>query len=142
MKNYNRYIFILSLLGVIVSSYVLQGFLRGKAIVCVNTGCELVRKNPASYILGIPVPAFGFAGYICLTILAFFRTIKEKKWQLPLMLGITIFGVLFITWFTLTEIFVIHGMCTWCGVSGIIMFAVFALTLKSFLLSKKNYGRK
>lgn len=138
MKHSNRFIFILSLIGVIIATYVLQGFLRGKPIVCVNTGCELVRKNPASYLFGIPVPAFGLVGYICLTILAFLRTVKEQKWQLQAMLGITLFGVCFVTWFTLTEIFVIHGMCTWCGISAIIMYVVFALTVKTFLLTKKK----
>lgn len=130
-------IFALSLLGILIAIYVLQGFLRGAPIVCVNTGCELVRKNPASYIFGIPVPAFGLVGYMFLTILSFLRTVSEKKWYLPTMLGIAIFGVCFVTWFTYTELFVIGGICTWCAISAFIMYVLGALLLKSYVLAKK-----
>ena len=115
----NRVIFILSLVGIAIAIYVLQSFLRDAPIVCLNSGCELVRKNPASYILGIPVPAFGLIGYSFLAILAFLKTTKQAKKRriTSLMLGIALFGALFVSWFTYTEIFVIRAICTWCAIS-------------------------
>lgn len=135
----NRLIFVLSLLGVVVAIYVLQSFLRQAPIVCVNTGCELVRKSAASYPLGIPVPAFGLAGYSLLAILAFLKTTSKDKRIIKAMLGIGIFGVLFVSWFTYTELFVIGAVCTWCAVSAVNMTLIFLLVLWSYRLNNRNH---
>lgn len=136
----NRVIFVLSLLGIIMAVYVLQSFLRQSSIVCVTGGgCEAVRKNPASWPFGIPVPAVGLAGYTILTTCAFLRTLKLNTRALQLvtrvMLGMATFGVLFVTWFTYTELFVIKGVCTWCAVSTVNMYIIFVLLLKE----RKSY---
>lgn len=132
----NRVIFVLSLLGVAMAIYVLQGFLRQASIVCVNTGCETVRRSAASYPFGIPVPAFGLVGYALLAMLSFLRTLNSKLASLRLfkmvMLGIAIFGVLFVSWFTYTEIFIIGAVCTWCAISAVNMFIIFSLLVYEF----------
>lgn len=138
MTKLNRIVFLLSLIGVIMAAYVLQSFLRGSPIVCVNSGCELVRKSSVSYPFGIPVPAFGLVGYAGLAILSFVRTTKNNPLYLKLMLGITIFGISFVTWFTLTELFVIKSICTWCAISTVNMLIIFGLVLKSYLISIKR----
>jgi len=137
----NRIIFILSLAGVLMAAYVLQSFLRNTGILCLTGGgCELVRKSPVSYPFGIPVPAFGLVGYTGLTILSFFRTTDRSASNnklLKFMLGIAIFGVCFVSWFTIMELFVIKGICTWCAISAVDMYIVFGLVIKSMLLSRK-----
>lgn len=134
MMKLNRIIFVLSLLGVLIALYVLQSFLRQAPIVCLNSGCELVRKNPASYLWGIPVPVIGLVGYSFLAILAFLRTMnyepRTKNLFLKIMIGIATFGVLFVSWFTYTELFVIRAICTWCAVSAINMVVIFILLLR------------
>lgn len=135
----NRIIFILSLLGIAIAIYVLQSFLRQTPIVCVNTGCETVRKSAASYIFGIPVPAFGLVGYSLLAVLAFLRTTSKDKRLLAAMLGIGAFGVVFVTWFTYTELFVINAVCTWCAISAVNMITIFLLVLKSYTVEKKAH---
>lgn len=92
----NRLIFLLSLAGIAIAVYVLQSFIRQTPIVCVNTGCETVRKSASSYILGLAA-----------------------------------FGVVFVSWFTYTEIFVIKAVCTWCAISAVNMFIIFFLVLIS-----------
>ena len=131
----NRIIFILSLIGILIALYVTQSFLRKSPIVCVNTGCELVRKSQASYILGIPVPTFGLVGYSLLTLLAFLRTTSVDRYRkfLPWMMGIALGGVGFVTWFTYTEAFIIHGFCTWCVLSSINMLTICILSVKSYI---------
>jgi len=131
-KKFNRYIFILSLVGVIIAVYVLQSFLRQSPIVCVNKGCELVRKSLYSYPFGIPVPAFGLVGYSLLVILTFLRTASENKKLLYPILAISIFGILFVTWFTYTELFVIKAVCTWCAISAVNMYLIFYLTFNMY----------
>ncbi|HCM81846.1 TPA: hypothetical protein DIS60_00530 [Patescibacteria group bacterium] len=137
----NRIIFILSLAGVLMAAYVLQSFLRNTGILCLTGGgCELVRKSPVSYPFGIPVPAFGLVGYTGLTILSFLRTTDRSASNnklLKFMLGIAIFGVCFVSWFTIMELFVIKGICTWCAISAVDMYIVFGLVIKSMLLSRK-----
>lgn len=135
----NRIIFILALLGVVIAIYVLQSFVRQAPIVCLNSGCELVRKHPASYLWGVPVPAFGLVGYSIIAVLAFLRTtlpLTKARQALGWMLGIATGGLLFVVWFTYTELFVIHAICTWCAVSAVNMAAVFSLTLKSYTLKQ------
>jgi len=135
-KQLNRIIFVLSILGVATAIYVLQSFLRQTGVICLTGGgCELVRKSPVSYPLGIPVPAFGLAGYLGLTILSFLRTLQLPSTMnhrlLTGMLGIAIFGICFVTWFTYMELFVIRGVCTWCLVSAVNMYVIFGLVILS-----------
>ena len=128
----NRIIFILSLVGIIMAVYVLQSFIRQSPIVCVNTGCELVRKNPASFIFGIPIPAFGLIGYSLLAALTFLRTTSKNPNLLKAILGVATFGIFFVSWFTYTELVIIKAVCTWCALSAINMFVIFLLTIKSW----------
>lgn len=125
----NRILFILSLLGVAIAIYVLQSFLRDAPIVCLNSGCEIVRKSPYSRLFGIPVPGYGLIGYTILAILAFLRTLSPKlnKQLLPWILGIATGGVAFVAWFTYTEFFIIRGICTWCAVSAVNMVTIASL---------------
>jgi len=140
-KTINRIVFVLSIAGIIMAVYVLQSFLRQTGIVCLNGGgCELVRKSPVSYPFGIPVPAFGLVGYTGLAILSFMRTMNQEPRTMNLlkgMLGIAIFGICFVTWFTIMELFVIKGTCTWCAVSAVNMYIIFGLVVKSMVGSRK-----
>lgn len=138
LTKYNRAIFILSIIGVLIAIYVFQSFVRQTSIVCVNTGCETVRKSPNSYILGFPVPGVGLFGYSFLAVLAFLRTMSTDKRLFYAMMGIATFGVVFVSWFTYTEIFVIKAICSWCAVSAVNMFIIFSLALLSYKLTNKK----
>ena len=137
-RKLNRIIFILSIIGIILAIYVLQSFLRQSPIVCLNSGCETVRKSSFSYIFGIPVPAFGLIGYTLLAILTFLRTTSKDIRLSQWIVGIATFGIVFVSWFTYTEIFIIKAICTWCAVSAVNMFAIFYLAIKSY--NTKNYA--
>jgi uncharacterized membrane protein len=128
----NRVIFILSVTGIVMAIYVLRSFLTQSSIICLTGGgCEAVRKNPAAWPFGIPVPAFGLVGYIILAICSFIRTWKLDTWNLEvitrIMYGVAIFGVCFVSWFTYTELFIIHGICMWCAISTVVMYTIAAL---------------
>jgi len=134
---YNRIVFVLSLIGIVMAVYVLQSFLRQTSIVCLNSGCEIVRKSPLSYPLGIPVPAVGLVGYGILSILAFLRTTGAKNNLLYPILGLSAFGVAFVSWFTFTELFLIKAVCTWCAVSAVNMLVIFSISLLMYKEAKK-----
>jgi uncharacterized membrane protein len=136
MMTLNRIMFVLAIIGILIAVYVTQSFLRKVGIVCATGGCEAVRKSPASYIYGIPVPSVGLLGYAVIAALAFLRTSNPNKNLLKGILGMTAFGVAFTSWFTYTEIFIIKGICTWCAISTVNMFVLFYLALKSYQLEK------
>lgn len=134
-QRLNRIIFILSLIGIAMAVYVLQSFIRKTGIVCVTSGCELVRKSPSSYLFGFfPVPAVGLIGYTILAICAFLKTLhltsRVSRITSRIMLGMATFGVAFVSWFTYTEIFIIKGICTWCAISAVNMIVIFTLLIK------------
>lgn len=137
-KTLNRIVFILAIAGILLAIYVLQSFIRQAPIVCINSGCELVRKNPASYLFGVPVPAFGLVGYSILAFLAFLRTASTNKSLLKIMTYIAGGGVLFVAWFTYTELFIIRAVCTWCAISAANMTVIFTLLVKSMYLESKQ----
>jgi uncharacterized membrane protein len=135
----NRIIFILSVAGILMAAYVLQSWIRHSSIFCLNGGgCVTVQKSPYSYPFGIPVPAVGLVGYTFLAVLSFIRTVSTNKNLLKGILGMAIFGVCFVTWFTYTELFLIKGVCTWCAVSAVNMVVIFILALISLRLQKKT----
>lgn len=143
-KTINRIIFVLSIAGLIMGAYVLQSFLRQTGVICLTGGgCDLVRTSPISYPFGIPVPAIGVAGYTGLAILAFLQTLstnqeRRTKNLLKAMLGIAIFGICFVTWFTFMELFVIHGICMWCAISAVNMYVIFGLVVYSLRRTPKS----
>lgn len=135
----NRIIFVLSLLGVLMAAYVLQGWLKNSPLICLNgSGCSTVSKSPYSYPFGIPVPAVGLLGYALLTVLAFLRTVSGDKRLLYGIMGMGAFGVIFVSWFTYTEMFIIRAVCTWCAVSAVNMVAILLLAIQSFRLNQKT----
>lgn len=138
---YNRLIFVLAIVGFVIAGYVLQGYLRNSSVFCpAGGGCDEVRKSPYSWPFGVPVPAIGFVGYAVIATLAFLRTAVPKKEKQLLMglVGMSAFGAAFVTWFTLTEAFLIKGYCSWCIISAIDMYTLFGLILTSFQISKKG----
>lgn len=133
-KTINRIIFVLSIAGLIMGVYVLQSFLRQSGIICLTgSGCELVRKSPSAWPFGIPVPAIGVVGYTILTILSFLRTTSANRSLLYAMLGMALFGVVFVTWFTYTELAIIKGVCMWCAISSVNMYVICGLIIKSLM---------
>lgn len=135
-RNINRIVFLLSVVGIAMAIYVLQSFIRKTGIVCVTSGCELVRKSPSSYLFGFfPVPAVGLIGYSILAVCAFLKTTGlSPRFSLlitRIMVGMATFGVLFVSWFTYVEIAVIKGICTWCAISAVNMVVIFILLIVS-----------
>lgn len=139
-KKLNRLIFILSLIGLAIAGYVLQGYLRNSSVFCpVGGGCETVQKSSYAWPFGIPVPLFGFIGYLLIASLSFIKTAVPGKDRLLLfgLIGISAFGAAFVTWFTLVELIFIKGFCSWCLISAVDMYVLFGLILTSYRQSLK-----
>lgn len=129
----NRVIFILSLVGIMVSGYLLYTYVANTPIVCANTGCETVRESPYSYFLGVPLPAFGLIFFISILILSFLRTTLDKidhsHLASRLIFVASLVGVVISAYLTYLEAFVIRAYCTWCIVSAIVVSGIFILSV-------------
>lgn len=121
----------LSLLGLIVSSFLLYEYnLSGPVFCPVGGGCDIVRASAYSHILGIPIPVLGIIFYLVMATLAVVHTHElPKKLVRKLQLLIGIAGVGFGVYLTFLEAFVIKAVCFWCLLSFIISLAILLLVI-------------
>lgn len=132
----NRVIFLLSLVGVGVASYLLYSYLNHTPLLCLNKGCEVVRQSEYSALFGIPVPAIGLLGFSVIALVTMIRTFLKKTVLDIGLLLISFIGFLFVSWFTYVEIFLIKAICSWCVVTAILMTIIFILAIRSHFLQK------
>lgn len=123
----------LALVGLMVSTYLLLyklGVLG--TIKCVGSGgCERVNLSRYSTLLGVPVAAFGVAGYAALLAVALYG-LRPDQVERPAatrwLARLSALGLLFSLYLLALELFVIHAICLWCTVSGVVILAIFVVS--------------
>jgi uncharacterized membrane protein len=127
---FNRLIFVLSLVGLLIAAYLWKMHATPSLIPCVKGGgCATVAASPWSQFpkgTGPPVAAWGTLGYLALAGLSFLRTLPSLLRFTPIFRALVIAGALFgtlaslgLTWL---ELFVIKAICAWCmGSQGLIV---------------------
>ena len=106
--------YILGITGIIVSLYLTYSKLTYNPLFCGIGDCSTVQASEYSYFLGIPVAILGLFYY-----LAFFGfTLVPNKIFLKLWV---IWGIVFSTYLTYLEIYVIEAICMWCVISFIVV---------------------
>lgn len=132
-KLINRIIFTLGLFGLGISTYLLYTYVAKAPIVCLDSGCEIVRASSYSYFLGLPLPAYGLVMYVFIIILSFLITTLEKivhhHLANKLIFAAAAIGVLTSAYLTYLEAFVIKAYCTWCVTSAIVIVVIFILSV-------------
>lgn len=126
-------IVLLSLVGFFVSSYLLL-FKLGVigTLACGAGGCNTVQNSPWSVFLGVPVPAWGVAGYGLIFVLGLIGIqpgfVRDRRigWAL---VGLSAVGFSFSLYLTGLEAFVIRAWCRWCVVSAVLATAIFGFSL-------------
>jgi len=132
---------LLSLIGFFVATY-LYLFKLGKiaGLACGTGGCERVQASPWATFLGLPVAAYGVAGYLaCLVcaLIALQQPADRRHWSDALLLAGAATGVAFTAWLTFAEAFLIHAWCRWCLGSA----AIIALLCLCALLGWRSLRR-
>lgn len=132
----NRLVFIFSLLGLGVASFLFYEYSLSGPIFCpTGKGCDIVRASPYSSFLGIPIPLMGIAYYLTMAVLSVVHSHKLPHWLVrKLQFWASAAAVLFGVYLTYLEAFVIGAYCFWCVTSFIISIAV----LLALTLSKKE----
>lgn len=111
-------------------------------IACGTGGCETVQLSRWSVLLGLPVAAWG-VGYYALVFALALASVQDR-WadsrglSLALLL-LTAWGVVFSTWLTYLELFVIDAICRWCVVSAVLAVILFGLVLWDWLASRSSH---
>ena len=125
---------VLALCGVLVSTYLLLYKLGviGSMICGAANECERVQASRYAMLFGIPVAAYGVGGYLVLLILALFG-LREDQVARPMatrwLAGLSALGVAFSLYLLYLELFIIHAVCRWCSVSGVVMLAICAVSV-------------
>ena len=99
-------------------------------LACGSGGCDTVQTSRWADFLGLPVAVWGVGFYALVFALAFAGTLERWAESRTLSLALVIltgWGVLFSTWLTYLELFVIHAICRWCVVSAVIAVVLFGL---------------
>jgi uncharacterized membrane protein len=120
----------LSVMGLMISTYLTWGYLTGEPPVCVvgQAGCAAVQSSPYSVVLGIPLTAFGIVGYAALLYSALLKS--RRGAVLGVLIGVA--GVVFAAFRMWQEFFLIGAFCEWCVVSALIMVGCFVLAVVRF----------
>jgi protein-disulfide isomerase/rhodanese-related sulfurtransferase/uncharacterized membrane protein len=123
----------LPLLGLFDSLYLLWVYTSpSRPIVCLGSGCDVVRASSYAHLFGLPLPAFGVANYAVLALLILAEPLVSVRLGRAIqyaIAGISCVGFLFSIYLTSLQAFVIHAWCAWCDVSALVVTGIFVLSL-------------
>jgi uncharacterized membrane protein len=115
---------ILAVLGLIVAGYMAYIEITHVEAVCGPVGeCNVVQTSQYAQIAGIPVAVLGLVFYLATLVLWAVQRSGAGRWARPaalVLLGASLFGVIFSIYLTVLELFVIHAVCMWCLSSALI----------------------
>lgn len=127
VKNWFKWgILVLVVGGLAVAGYLSFVESLNAPVICgASKGCEDVQSSKYSVIWGfLPVGVLGFwglLGILAAWLLAQFGPLNLRRFGILGIWGFAIFGVLFSTYLTFLEPFVIGATCMWCITSAIFM---------------------
>ncbi len=123
----------LSLLGLFDSAYLWWVYTSpSRPLVCLGTGCDVVRASSYANLWGLPLPAYGVATYAVLALLIFAEALAGDRLKRGIRLAVAAISCVgFLTSFYLTgiEAFVLHAWCAWCVFSALTITFIFILAL-------------
>lgn len=117
------------LLGLADATYLTVAALTGETAVCGGqAGCSEVLGSAYSKVAGIPVAAFGVAGYFTAFTFATFAAFSYARARKFFALTV---GALFAAtlWFLYVQAFVLHAFCRFCLFSAAITFLLMGLVV-------------
>ncbi len=134
-RPYVKWIAVLALVGVVLSTYSLlhkTGFTSGALCNLNDTfSCDIVNQGPYSEIAGIPIASIGVVGYLFVFLAALMKLKNPNDRSLSLFLLLACLGgLLFALYLTGLEAFVLYAWCIVCLISQAL---IAALTVLAFL---------
>ncbi|MCS7197251.1 MAG: vitamin K epoxide reductase family protein [Candidatus Bipolaricaulota bacterium] len=135
----------LTVLGMAIAGYLTYVETQAGAAFCGPIGdCNIVQSSPYAKLFGVlPVGLLGLIGYIAILGVWLWGRRGWGRFSVyaPLLvLGMTLFGVLFSIYLTYLEPFVIGAVCIWCVSSAVIMTLLMLLSLRPALQVVREYS--
>ena len=118
-----------SLAGAAVAGYVLFSRWADSGLICSTGGCETVQSSEYAELLGLPVAAFGLAGYLLIAALAAFDSARARVGAAAVALGAAAFS----GYLLVIQLAVIDAVCDWCIANDVISSVVALLALARLL---------
>jgi uncharacterized membrane protein len=124
---------VLAFIGVFVSTYLTLyklGYIG--QLQCAVGSCETVNTSRWATFLGLPVAAWGLGFYVAslaLVLLGVQERFADSRRMSLALVALTGWGVLFSSWLTYLELFVIDAICMWCVISAIIVVLMFLVSV-------------
>jgi len=115
----------LAVLGAAISGYLLVVRETGGSLICSTGGCETVQSSSYAEVLGVPVAALGFVGFLALLAAALARGELARLTQATLGLA----AFLFAAYLLAVQLVVLDAICQWCVVTDVLTTAIAALAL-------------
>lgn len=116
-ENKKKILIFLAILGIGISAYLTYVKLQPEGIACNLGQCDIVQASKYSELFGIPIAIYGL-GYYILFITLISANLKKyaNYWAL--------WGLLFSSYLTLLELFVLKAICGWCVLSFIVIILI------------------
>ena len=115
----------LAVLGAAISGYLLVVRETGGSLICSTGGCETVQSSSYAEVLGVPVAALGFVGFLALLAAALARGELARLTQATLGLA----AFLFAAYLLAVQLVVLDAICQWCVATDVLTTAIAALAL-------------
>jgi len=120
---------VLSIVGIADSGYLLQRHARGGSGFCPAYGCDIVNQGEYAEVKGIPVAAFGIAGYLALLALSVMAAAFGGRSVIRTIFILSGVGVIVSAYLVYLQVAVIKSICFWCVVSAVTMVSIFILSV-------------
>ena len=122
-----KLISILCIIGIAISLYLTYAKLTATPVVCKFGNCAAVQNSEYSTLFGVPIAVYGVGFYFILL----FMNINRKSHKIirkvfPFWI---LWGMLFSTYLTYLELFVIKAICMWCVISFANIITIYAVYL-------------
>ena len=128
-------------IGLLDSIYLLIFKLSDNNAMCLGSGgCSTVNASRYSELYNIPVSLYGVMAFLVIALLLIFelKNIVTKGNSNLLLFGISLVGVIFSSYLTYIEFYVIYAVCPFCVISAVVMTIIFIISATELVRSLNN----
>ena len=137
-KNILKAIFVLSIVGIITSLYLLQNHYASTSSFCdlgEVASCSLVNASIYSELFNVPVALLGALWFIVLALMAW--KALQKKEALTLLVGWNLLGLLSVIYLVIAE-FLLRAICLLCTAVHVIILITLSLSIVLYRSQKRK----
>lgn len=120
--------FVLSLIGLALSTYLTITHFEPQALYCTTKGfidCAAVTTSAESHFLGIPVAFLGLGTYLVMTVLnSPWMWHSENYYVHAARFALAIVSMCFVLWLLTAELVIIDNICLYCTGVHVVTFAL------------------